>query len=261
MAAVVHKTIHGVEKVIPRCPQTVDKTRPLCYNEAMRPDFTALDALISENGEKFARFYEMLISCNAKYNLTAIKDEKEVRVKHFLDSLAGEELFFKGASVVEVGSGGGFPSVPLMLVRGDLHFTLVESTGKKCDFLRAVVKEFGLNATIKNARAEDCGRDPSLRERYDICIARAVARLNTLSEYCLPLVKKGGFFLAYKGNADEEIFEAKNAITLLGGGKTEAFPYELPEGYGSRTLVRIQKQKNTPEKYPRGQGRERSKPL
>ena len=227
----------------------------------MRPDFTALNALIEKNREKFTKFYEMLVACNEKYNLTAITEEKEVNIKHFLDSLAGEELFFKGASVAEVGSGGGFPSVPLMLVRDDLHFTLVESTGKKCDFLKAVINEFNLNATIKNARAEDCGRDLSLREKHDICIARAVARLNTLSEYCLPLVKRGGFFLAYKGSAEEELKEAKNAITLLGGGRTEVFPYELPEGYGSRTLVRIQKEKNTPEKYPRGQGRERSKPL
>ena len=250
-----------MEKVIPRYPQTVDKTRPLCYNGAMKPDFTALNALIEKNGEKFARFYAMLVECNAKYNLTAITDKKEVYIKHFLDSLAGESLLFKGASVVEVGSGGGFPSVPLMLVRDDLQFTLVESTGKKCDFLRAVIKEFGLNATVKNARAEDCGRDFSLREKFDICIARAVARLNTLSEYCLPLVKKGGFMLAYKGNAEEEITEAKNAISLLGGSRAEAFSYELPEGYGSRTLVRIQKEKQTPEKYPRGQGKERSKPL
>ena len=226
----------------------------------MAPDFTIISALIEKNREKFAKFYEMLVACNAKYNLTAITDEKEVYIKHFLDSLAGEKLLFKGASVVEVGSGGGFPSVPLMLVRDDLHFTLVESTGKKCDFLRTVVSAFQLNATIENARAEDCGRS-SLREKSDICIARAVARLNTLSEYCLPLVKKGGFFLAYKGNAEEEIAEAKNAVFLLGGGKVEAFAYELPEGYGARTLVRIQKEKNTPEKYPRGQGRERSKPL
>ena len=227
----------------------------------MKPDFTVLNALIEENREKFERFYEMLAECNAKYNLTAITEEKEVYLKHFLDSLAGEPFLFEGARVVEVGSGGGFPSVPLMLVRSDLHFTLVESTGKKCDFLRAVINEFGLNATVKNARAEDCGKDPSLREQFDVCIARAVARLNTLSEYCLPLVKKGGCMLAYKGNAEEEIFEAKHAISLLGGGKTEEFPYELPEGYGNRTLVRIHKEKPTPEKYPRGQGKERSKPL
>lgn len=227
----------------------------------MNPDFTVISALIEENREKFTRFYEMLVECNAKYNLTAITEEKEVYIKHFLDSLAGEPLLFKGARVVEVGSGGGFPSIPLMLVRGDLHFTLIESTGKKCDFLRAVIREFDLNATVKNARAEDCGREPALREQFDICIARAVARLNTLSEYCLPLVKKGGSMIAYKGNAEEEINEARNAIFLLGGKGAEAFPYELPEGYGSRTLVRIQKEKSTPEKYPRGQGRERSKPL
>ena len=227
----------------------------------MNPDFTALFARIEENRDKFARFYELLVEYNAKYNLTAITEEKEVYMKHFLDSLAGEPLLFEGARVVEVGSGGGFPSVPLMFVRDDLRFTLVESTGKKCDFLRTVINEFRLNATVKNARAEDCGRDPALREQFDICIARAVARLNTLSEYCLPLVKRGGFLLAYKGNAEEEISEASRAISILGGGKTEAFPYELPEGYGNRTLVRIQKEKPTPEKYPRGQGRERSKPL
>ena len=258
---VVHKFIHRVEKVIESYPQTVDKTRPLCYNEAMRPDFAAISALIEKNSEKFAKFYGMLVESNAKYNLTAITEKKEVYIKHFLDSLAGEVLLFKGASVVEVGSGGGFPSVPLMLVRSDLHFTLVESTGKKCDFLREVIREFGLDATVKNARAEDCGRDVSLREKFDICIARAVARLNTLSEYCFPLVKKGGCMIAYKGNAEEELKEAKSAISILGGASAETFLYELPEGYGARTLVRIQKEKNTPEKYPRGQGKERSKPL
>ena len=224
-------------------------------------DFSRCFALFEDKKERFFAFYRLLLDYNARYNLTAITDEREVLYKHFVDSLAGEPLFVKGARALEVGSGAGFPSVPLMIVREDVKFTLVESTGKKCEFLRVAVRELGLNAEVVNARAEEISHSPLHRERYDVCCARAVARLNTLSEYCLPFVKRGGLFLAYKGDAEEELCEAQNALKLLGGGEGVLYRGELPEGYGARTIVAVKKEKNTPEKYPRGQGKERSKPL
>lgn len=226
----------------------------------MERDFAALCSLYEEKKEKFSRFYALLLEYNARFNLTAITEEREVFYKHFLDSLAGVSFFPPRASVCEVGSGAGFPSVPLMIVREDLRFTLIESVGKKCAFLRTAVKELGLFAEVKNMRAEDAGRDSALREKFDVCCARAVARLDTLAEYCLPLVKKGGTMIAYKGSADERKIAA-NALGTLGGKEKETVFYELPEGYGRRSLVVIEKIRKTPETYPRGNGAERRNPL
>lgn len=221
-----------------------------------------ISLLTGEMKEKYDFFRNLLLEYNKKYNLTAITEEKDVFYKHFLDSVAGESAFPYEKHVVEVGSGAGFPSIPLKLFRDDLQFTLVESIGKKCEFLQVAVDKLGLSGvTVRQMRAEDAGRDPLMREGFDICCARAVARLNTLAEYCLPLVKKGGLWIAYKGKAEEEVTEGKKAIFLLGGGRTDCICYELPEGYGERTLVRVEKSKNTPEKYPRGNGKERSKPI
>lgn len=226
-----------------------------------KPDFEEIRAKYEKKREQFEAFRTLLLCYNEKYNLTAITEEREIFHKHFLDSLAGEKLFPYGARVAEIGSGAGFPSIPLKIVREDLSFTLVESTGKKCDFLRIAAQELGLkNVSVEHARAEELGRAEAHREQYDICCARAVARLNTLAEYCMPFVKKGGMFLAYKGSADE-IDEAKRAIATLGGGETEKISYELPENYGSRTLVCVKKIAVTSAKYPRGNGKERSKPI
>ena len=225
-------------------------------------DFESCRRKIGEKKEKFSAFYELLLAYNAKFNLTAVTEEDEVFHKHFLDSLAGEGFLRKGAHCVEVGSGAGFPSIPLKIVREDISLTLIESTGKKCDFLRAAVKELGLeNVEIVNARAEDVGREERYRERADVCFARAVARMNTLAEYCMPLVKKGGLFLAYKSDSEEEYREALPALDLLGGGKHGFVRYELPDGYGARMLMFCQKERNTPKKYPRGQGAERRDPI
>ena len=217
-------------------------------------------ALYAEKRREFDEFAALLAEYNGKFNLTAIVENREVEVKHFLDSLAGEFLFPQGASAVEVGSGAGFPSVPLMLARRDLKFTLIESIGKKCEFLRLAAKTLQLNAEVCNLRAEDAGKDARYREKFDICCARAVARLNTLAEYCMPLVKRGGLFVAYKGEKDE-LEEAKTALKILGGGEVRTYRYSLPDGMGERTLIAVKKIKETPEKYPRGQGKERSKPL
>lgn len=214
-----------------------------------------------EKGEKFRAFYALLTEYNEKVNLTRIVSEEDCVVKHFLDSVAGEKYFPKGAAVAEIGSGGGFPSVPLMIVRPDLRFTLIESVGKKCVFLREAVQKLRLSAEVFNIRAEEGAKDPALREKFDVCCARAVARLNTLSEYCVPFVKKGGRFIAYKGKAEEEIAEAAHAFSVLGAKLVCAEKFTLPDGEGDRTIVVAEKIKNTPPAYPRGKGKERSRPL
>ena len=220
-----------------------------------------LESIQGEYREKFAAFYTLLVDCNQKYNLTSVVEERDVLYKHFLDSVMGERFFPARASVAEVGSGAGFPSIPLKIVRDDLSFTLFESVGKKCDFLRAATKELRFSdMEVQKLRAEDAARG-EFREKFDVCCARAVARLNTLAEYCLPLVNTGGRFIAYKGSAEEEVEEAKNAIAILGGEIEERFSFSLPEGYGERTIVVIKKKKPTPAKYPRGRGKERSDPI
>lgn len=215
-----------------------------------------------EFSEKFELFKVILKEYNKKCNLTAICDEKEVYIKHFFDSIKPQKYFSTGAKVVEIGSGGGFPSVPLKIVREDLNFTLIESTGKKCEYLKHVVDKLGFkDVQVLNIRAEDGGRDKKLRERFDAATARAVARLNTLCEYCLPYVRLGGRFIAYKGDVDEEIKESENAVKILGGEIETVEKYDLLEGFGKRTVIVIKKVKETPEKYPRGRGLERKKPL
>ena len=217
---------------------------------------------IVKNKEKLDAFRALLLEYNQKYNLTTILEEKDVYYKHFLDSAAGMDLFTQGAHVAEIGSGAGFPSMVLKLLRDDLSFDLFESVGKKCEFLRAVVDNFALkNVHIYNLRAEDGAKDPKFRERYDFVTARAVARMNTLSEYCLPFVKKGGKFIAYKSGDTTEIEEAQNAYKTLGGKLINVIEYSLPEDYGDRVLAVVEKVKPTPPRYPRGQGKERKNPL
>ncbi len=218
------------------------------------------DKIYGEFGDKFEKLYEMLAEYNQKYNLTSITAREDVFIKHFLDSAAGEKYFKKGACVCEIGSGGGFPSLPLKILRDDLSFTLIESTGKKCSYLQAVVDNFNFNnVKVMNIRAEDGARDKLLRERFDAATARAVARLNTLCEYCLPFVKVGGLFVAYKGDCGDEVKESANAVKILGGRLTAVEKFEI--NGEKRSLVVIEKVSPTPEKYPRGRGLERKKPL
>ncbi|MBQ1269078.1 MAG: 16S rRNA (guanine(527)-N(7))-methyltransferase RsmG [Clostridia bacterium] len=220
--------------------------------------------LTEEKRAKLNEFSAFLREYNEKVNLTAIVEPAEVEKKHFLDSLMGMDYFPQNAKVVEIGSGGGFPSVPLKIAREDLSFTQVESVGKKCKFLEETAQKFAFsNHTVINARAEDLGKNKAYRETFDCVTARAVANLSTLSEYCLPLVKVGGVFVCYKGNcqqAEEEATQAKNALFILGGKIEKTVKYTLPGG-DERTIFLIKKVKPTPEKYPRGNGKERSKPL
>lgn len=219
------------------------------------------DLVDGEFKDRFNTFKQALVDNNKKFNLTAICDDEGIKNKHFIDSVVGENFFKKGASVVEIGSGGGFPSLPLKIVRNDLKFLLVESTGKKCNHLNQMIELLQMkNMQVFCGRAEDCANNLNYRERFDYATARAVARLNTLCEYCLPFVKIGGSFIAYKGDCEEEIEEAKKAIKVLGGKIERVEKYCLPDG-DKRCIIEIKKIAPTPKNYPRGQGKERKAPI
>lgn len=219
-------------------------------------------SLTEETEKKLELFKDILKEYNAKFNLTSITDDEGIYEKHFADSLKGEEFFSYGANVLEVGSGGGFPSVPLKIAREDLKFTLTEATEKKCAYLKIVGEKLGFdNFSVINGRAEELGKDENFREKYDIVTARAVARFNVLSEYCLPFVKIGGYFVAYKGDAEEEIKEALPAIEILGGKIENIKNFVLSEKSGIRNIVVIKKIKPTPQEYPRKNGAIKKNPL
>ena len=220
------------------------------------------EKISGEKRELFEAFRALLLEYNEKYNLTTILEEKDMFYKHFLDSVLGEKYFHKNAKVAEIGSGAGFPSIPLKIIRPDLQFDLFESVGKKCEFLRVVVDKLGFSGMhIYNVRAEESAKDKNYRERYDHATARAVARMNTLCEYCLPFVKVGGSFIAYKSGDITEINEAQSAYKELGGRLKQTEYFHLPEDYGARIIAVVEKNKITPTRYPRGQGKERKNPL
>ena len=220
------------------------------------------EQILGEYKEKFELYRALILEYNQRYNLTTILEEKDMLFKHFLDSAMGAELFINQGKVAEIGSGAGFPSIPLKILRNDLSIDLFESVGKKCEFLQVVVDKLGLQGVnIYNIRAEDAAQAEKFRERYDHATARAVARMNTLSEYCLPFVKVSGSFIAYKSGDAAEIEEAESAYKSLGAKCEKTLSYSLPEGYGERMLAVIKKTHPTPTKYPRGQGKERKQPL
>lgn len=226
----------------------------------MRETFEKFGIIIpQEKLDKFEKYYELLVFYNSKFNITAITEKEEVVVKHFIDSVLGVDKVC-GKTLIDIGSGGGFPAIPLKIVNEKLDVTMLEATGKKCEFLNTVIKELGLeNIRVINNRAELLAKDENYREKFDVCTARAVARLNTLSEYCMPFVKIGGKFVSYKGDAEDEIKEALSAVKILGGKIVDVKNYNLLDA--KRTLVTIEKIKNTDKKYPRGQGKERKNPL
>ena len=199
------------------------------------------------------RYRELLLLWNEKMNLTAITDPQEILVKHFLDSLLTAKALplYDKASLADVGCGAGFPSIPLGIYRPALSLTLIDSLGKRLRFLDEVISELGLSARTVHARAEEAGRKAEHREQYDFVTARAVAAMPVLCEYCLPLVKTGGFFAALKGPEVElELDGARVAIQTLGGTLEEIQRFTLPDGSG-RSIVVIQKTASTPQKYPR----------
>lgn len=209
---------------------------------------------------KLKKYYELLSLWNEKINLTAIIDEEEVIEKHYFDCIKPlEELEIEG-NVVDVGSGAGFPGLVFKIIRPNYDMVLLEPNNKRVTFLKEVIKELDLkNIEVINERSEDFAKEN--REKYDIVCARAVANLNILSELCLPLVKENGIFLAMKGaKGSEELLEAKEAISKLGGQIKSQQEYELPTG-GSRTNLFYKKIKRTPDKYPRNYSQIKKKPL
>ena len=221
---------------------------------------------------QFFRYYELLLETNKVMNLTAITEEKEVIEKHFVDSLllvrvldqmnenSGEkksikERFSKG-TCIDVGTGAGFPGIPLKILFPKLSMVLLDSLNKRVGFLNGVISEIGLSGIrAVHGRAEDLGKNREYREQFDFCVSRAVANLSTLSEYCIPFVKTGGFFIPYKsGKSQEEISEAEGAVLHL-GGKMEGTVFEtLPNSEAERAFVLIKKVSATPKKYPRKAG-------
>lgn len=229
------------------------------YNKNMEKIFEKYGLKLNrEQLEKFEKYYSLLVEYNQKFNITAITEREEIIVKHFVDSILKVDKL--NGKLLDVGSGGGFPALPLKIVNENLSVSLVESTGKKCDFLREVVKNLCLeNVDIFCERAEELSRKENFREKFDIVSARAVARLNTLAEYCLPFTKVGGKFIAFKGDYVEELKEAQNAIKILGGEVEKVEDFTLDGA--KRGIIYIEKIKSTPEKYPRGRGKERKCPL
>lgn len=212
---------------------------------------------------QFTRYYELLVETNKVMNLTAITEPEEVAVKHMVDSLLAYEDGIQGKTLVDVGTGAGFPGVPLKIYCPSLKVTLVDSLGKRLRFLEQVIDELGLKGIrCEHLRAEDAGRSKKHREQYDYVTARAVARLSVLSEYCLPLAKKGGQFIALKGSRfAEEIEEGEAAVKILGGKIISAEPVKLPGLDDGRAIIKIAKIKATPAQYPRKAGTPEKQPL
>ncbi|QZY55060.1 16S rRNA (guanine(527)-N(7))-methyltransferase RsmG [Crassaminicella profunda] len=214
---------------------------------------------------QFLKYKDLLIEWNEKINLTAITDEREVMIKHFLDSLCCMTLPYikENAKVIDVGTGAGFPGIPINIYYPNVALTLLDSLNKRIKFLQDVCENIGLkDVDFQHGRAEDFGKNKDFREKYDIAVARAVAQLNILCEYCLPLVKVGGYFICQKGpNIDEEMKTAKKAIELLGGRFVEKKDIKLPFSDITHNIVVIEKIKKTPTKYPRKAGTPTRKPL
>lgn len=219
--------------------------------------------LEEETLSSFEAYAALLTEWNEKMNLTAITDPREIAVKHFLDSLTllSAAALPHGARVIDVGTGAGFPGVPLKLVRPDLKLTLLDSLQKRLTFLKALSQALPFEAELLHARAEEGGREKNLREKFDLACARAVAPLYLLAEYCLPYVKRGGIFAALKGpQAEEELKQAQKAISLLGGRAEKTVSFTLPDG-GRRSVLLIRKEKETPVLYPRHGGKIKKSPL
>lgn len=239
--------------------------RKLCGQE-LEPAGVALN---DSQVEQFKKYYELLIQWNQVMNLTAITEMEDVIVKHFADSLSlvlavddFRQYAEKKCAVIDVGTGAGFPGIPLKIAFPELRLTLLDSLNKRVKFLGQICDELNLkNVRCIHGRAEESGRDPELREQFDFAVSRAVANLSTLSEYCIPFVKPGGYFVPYKSSKlDEEMKNGRGAVKKLGGEIENVIDFILPCG-DPRTLVKIRKVKATDKKYPRKAGVPGKEPL
>lgn len=214
--------------------------------------------------EQLEKYFKLLVEWNEKINLTAITDEQGVAVKHFADSLS---LFNyvdipENSTIIDVGTGAGFPGIVLKIARPDIRLTLLDSLQKRLNFLDNVLSELSLDAVLIHSRAEDGGQDIDLRESFDFVVSRAVARLNVLAEYCIPYARLSGSFIAMKGpDAENEIADGRKAVQKLGGKIKNIHTFSLALDGGERTIIEIEKIAPTPDKYPRSYGKIKAKPL
>ncbi len=225
--------------------------------------------LSGEQKQQFLTYYEYLVEKNKVMNLTAITEYEEVITKHFLDSLAvvktscfkPEEL--AGKRLIDIGTGAGFPGIPLKIAFPKLEILLLDSLNKRINFLNEVTEMLGLTKiNTVHGRAEDYAKQKEYRESFDFCVSRAVANLSTLSEYCIPFVKQGGCFISYKsGSVDQELIQAEKAVKILGGQREEVVRFSLADTDMDRSFVVIRKAKPTPKKYPRKAGLPSKEPL
>lgn len=248
----------------------------MCFTSggmSMKPEefFEALAqkgiALNATQKEQFATYFHELVETNKVMNLTSITDEEQVYLKHFYDSIVlgfvDEKLLSEELTLCDVGSGAGFPSLPLKIINPKLKITIVDSLNKRIKFLDTLVNKLNLDkVNLVHGRAEEVGKNPQFRESFDVVTARAVAAMNVLTEFCLPLVKVGGQFVAMKSEkAPEELETAKFAIKVLGGEIKQQESVELPNDAGIRNFIFVGKVAKTPKKYPRKPGTPAKKPL
>lgn len=234
--------------------------------KALEKGLNQLDITLNDHQiGQFIEYYELLVEWNSFMNLTAITKFDEVITKHFLDSLAIVKAIDiqKIKCVIDIGTGAGFPGIPLKIAFPHLEVTLLDSLNKRIKFLNEVITKLNLNSMKPiHGRAEDYAGQLQYREQYDLCVSRAVANLSSLSEYCLPYVMIGGNFISYKsGNVDIEVKEAEKAICMLGGSLKETLHFQLPDTDLERSFVIIEKKKKTPKLYPRKAGLPTKEPI
>ena len=241
----------------------MDKQFEIWMEEGLEGEISLSERQLNQ----FYLYYELLIKWNEVMNLTAITEMNQVVTKHFIDSLSlikiVDNLASTGFSIIDIGTGAGFPGIPLKIAFPNIKITLLDSLNKRVRFLDEVIGKLNLeDIETVHGRAEDLGRDKKYRESFDLCVSRAVANLSTLIEYCLPFVKKDGLFISYKsGKIEEELSQAKTALKILGGEIMNTITFQLPRADGERCLIKIKKVRNTPNKYPRKSGLPGKEPL
>lgn len=235
----------------------------IVFSEELKRKAKQIDIFLEEKQiEKFYQYMNLLLEWNEKMNLTAITDPKEIILKHFIDSLTMANKVKEGETLIDVGTGAGFPGIPLAIVKQEVKITLLDSLNKRVHFLQEVIQVLQLNnIRAVHARVEEFAKNKKEREQYDIATSRAVAPLNVLAEYLLPLVKIGGKCVCMKGSNIEEIKQAEKAVTLLGGEIKQIEEITLPESDMKRHIILLEKIKQTPSKYPRKPGTPSKEPI